>query len=93
MILTDAGRSSCATRARNALPLVKRITLRNTGFIDRKALASLPPLAQSIAQLDQREALVLQLYFAEELKLHDIGEALGVGAALVCLQQMMTQNR
>jgi RNA polymerase sigma factor for flagellar operon FliA len=41
-------------------------------------------LAQNIAQLAEREAMVLQLYFAEEMNLDEIGETLGVGAARVC---------
>lgn len=55
-------------------------------------------LAHHIALLDEREALVLQLYFVEELNLHEIGATLGIGAARVCqikkaalgrLQEMM----
>jgi RNA polymerase sigma factor FliA len=41
-------------------------------------------LTQNIATLAEREAIVLQLYFVEELNLDEIGEALGVGAARVC---------
>lgn len=41
-------------------------------------------LAKAIARLPQREALVLQLYFVEELNLEQIGQVLGVGAARVC---------
>jgi RNA polymerase sigma factor FliA len=41
-------------------------------------------LAQALSQLAEREALVLQLFFVEELNLHEIGEILGVGAARVC---------
>jgi RNA polymerase sigma factor FliA len=41
-------------------------------------------LAQNIASLPEREAMVLQLYFAEEMNLDEIGETLGVGAARVC---------
>lgn len=41
-------------------------------------------LAGAIARLPQREALVLQLYFVEELTLEEIGTALDVGAARVC---------
>ncbi len=41
-------------------------------------------LADNIALLAEREALVLQLYFVEELNLDEIGETLGVGAARVC---------
>ena len=41
-------------------------------------------LAQQLKRLPEREALVLQLYFTEELNLEDIGQLLGVGAARVC---------
>jgi RNA polymerase sigma factor FliA len=41
-------------------------------------------LAANIVQLPEREALVLQLYFAEELNLDEIGITLGIGAARVC---------
>ncbi len=41
-------------------------------------------LARNIAALAEREAMVLQLYFVEELNLDEIGETLGVGAARVC---------
>lgn len=41
-------------------------------------------LARAVAALPERQALVLQLYFVEELPLEDIGRILGVGAARVC---------
>lgn len=41
-------------------------------------------LAQHIGELPQREALVLQLYFVEELNLEEIGRTLDIGAARVC---------
>ena len=41
-------------------------------------------LAANLARLTEREAMVLQLYFVEELNLDDIGETLDVGAARVC---------
>lgn len=41
-------------------------------------------LASHIDQLPEREALVLQLYFVEELALEEIGALFGVGAARVC---------
>jgi RNA polymerase sigma factor FliA len=41
-------------------------------------------LAANLGKLSQREALILQLYFVEELNLDEIGETLGVGAARVC---------
>lgn len=41
-------------------------------------------LADSIASLNEREALVLNLYFIEELNLHEIGEILHLTSARVC---------
>lgn len=41
-------------------------------------------LAKCLGALAEREALVLQLYFVEELNLDEIGRVLGVGAARVC---------
>ena len=41
-------------------------------------------LAEHIATLPEREALVLQLYFVEELNLEEIGRVLDIGAARVC---------
>jgi RNA polymerase sigma factor FliA len=41
-------------------------------------------LAASIAELPVREAMILQLFFVEELNLEEIGQTLGVGAARVC---------
>lgn len=41
-------------------------------------------LAEQIAGLPEREALVLQLYFVEEMNLDEIGLTIGVGAARVC---------
>ncbi len=41
-------------------------------------------LAEHIAQLPEREAMVLQLYFVEELNLEEIGQVLDIGAARVC---------
>ena len=41
-------------------------------------------MADAISELGEREALVLQLYFVEELNLEEIGEVLNVGAARVC---------
>jgi len=38
----------------------------------------------AIGKLPEREALVLQLYFVEELNLEEIGQTLNVGAARVC---------
>ena len=41
-------------------------------------------VATAIRTLPEREAMVLQLYFIEELNLDEIGETIGVGAARVC---------
>ena len=41
-------------------------------------------IAACIAELPQREAMVLQLYFVEEMNLEEIGQTLGVGAARIC---------
>ena len=40
--------------------------------------------SRALTDLPEREAIVLQLYFVEELNLEEIGQALGVGAARVC---------
>lgn len=50
--------------------------------IDRQQLAGL--LRDAIGMLGQREAMVLQLYYVEELNLEEIGATLGVGGARVC---------
>ena len=41
-------------------------------------------IAQSIGSLPERDAMVLQLYFVEEMNLDEIGQTLGVGAARIC---------
>jgi RNA polymerase sigma factor FliA len=41
-------------------------------------------LAQCITRLPEREAMVLQLYFVEEMNLEEIGATLDIGAARVC---------
>lgn len=41
-------------------------------------------MAAVIGTLPEREALVLQLYFVEELNLDEIGRTMGVGAARIC---------
>lgn len=50
--------------------------------MEREELAE--ALAEHISELPEREALVLQLYFVEEMNLDEIGQTLGVGAARVC---------
>ena len=41
-------------------------------------------LIAAIAELPEREQLVIQLYYVEELNLEEIGQVLEVGAARVC---------
>ncbi len=50
--------------------------------LERDALKA--AIAGGIRQLPEREAMVLQLYFVEELNLEEIGQTLGVGAARIC---------
>jgi RNA polymerase sigma factor FliA len=50
--------------------------------LEREELAA--AMAEHISELPEREALVLQLYFVEEMNLDEIGQTLGVGAARVC---------
>jgi RNA polymerase sigma factor for flagellar operon FliA len=50
--------------------------------IDRERLKE--ALADHIAKLPEREAMVLQLYFVEELNLEEIGQVMSIGAARVC---------
>lgn len=41
-------------------------------------------IAEGIRDLPERDAMVLQLYFVEEMNLDEIGQTLGVGAARIC---------
>jgi RNA polymerase sigma factor for flagellar operon FliA len=41
-------------------------------------------IAAGIKSLPEREALVLQLYFVEEMNLEEIGLTMGVGSARIC---------
>ncbi len=41
-------------------------------------------LTAAVAALPEREALVVQLYYLEEMNLEEIGQVLGVGSARVC---------
>lgn len=41
-------------------------------------------IAAAIGALPERDAMVLQLYFVEEMNLEEIGQTLGVGAARIC---------
>lgn len=51
------------------------------GF-DRARLAE--QLSDQIKLLPEREAMILNLYFIEEMNLHEIGEVMGITAARVC---------
>jgi RNA polymerase sigma factor FliA len=50
--------------------------------IDRTRLQA--AIAEGIRDLPERDAMVLQLYFVEEMNLEEIGQTLGVGAARIC---------
>ena len=41
-------------------------------------------LIEAIGELPEKEQLVIQLYYVEELNLEEIGQVIGVGAARVC---------
>lgn len=55
---------------------------RADDVLERESLKQ--AVAACIGELPQREALVLQLYFVEELNLEEIGQTLDIGAARVC---------
>jgi len=50
--------------------------------LEREGLKS--AIAEAIRTLPERDAMVLQLYFVEEMNLDEIGQTLGVGAARIC---------
>jgi len=50
--------------------------------LDRERLKE--AVAEAIGSLPEREAMVLQLYFVEEMNLEEIGQTLNVGAARIC---------
>ena len=50
--------------------------------LDRQRLKQ--AIASAITTLPERDAMVLQLYFVEEMNLEEIGQTLGVGAARIC---------
>ena len=50
--------------------------------LDRERLKG--AVAEAIRELPERDAMVLQLYFVEEMNLEEIGQTLGVGAARIC---------
>jgi RNA polymerase sigma factor FliA len=55
---------------------------RADDVLERESLKA--AVAACIGKLPEREALVLQLYFVEELNLDEIGATLDIGAARVC---------
>lgn len=55
---------------------------RADDVLERESLKA--AIAQGISKLPQREAMVLQLYFVEEMNLEEIGLTLDIGAARVC---------
>ncbi|MET0238636.1 MAG: RNA polymerase sigma factor FliA [Sphingobium sp.] len=55
---------------------------RADDILERESLKR--AVAACITELPQREALVLQLYFVEEMNLDEIGATLDIGAARVC---------
>ncbi|WP_298398959.1 sigma-70 family RNA polymerase sigma factor [Sphingobium sp.] len=58
------------------------VEARADDVMERESLKK--ALAACIGELPQREAMVLQLYFVEELNLEEIGQTLDIGAARVC---------
>lgn len=55
---------------------------RADDVLEREGLKA--AVAAGIRKLPEREAMVLQLYFVEELNLEEIGQTLDIGAARVC---------
>lgn len=58
------------------------VSERADDILERESLKKV--IAACIADLPQREAMVLQLYFVEEMNLEEIGQTLDIGAARVC---------
>jgi RNA polymerase sigma factor for flagellar operon FliA len=50
-------------------------------------------LIEAISELPEKEQLVVQLYYVEELNLEEIGQVLGVGAARVCQIKKSAHDR
>lgn len=82
-----------AARARARADIRGRTALDGGGHLRRPGVHAFEQLAEgelrdrlidAIAALPEREAMVIQLYYVEELNLEEIGEVLGVGAARVC---------
>lgn len=55
---------------------------RADDILERESLKK--AVAACISELPQREGIVLQLYFVEEMNLDEIGQTLDIGAARVC---------
>lgn len=81
--IDDAYSDSIAAFAADDEPAEERLDRESMGAALRAALAQMP----------EREAMILQLYFLEELNLHEIGAVLGVGAARVCQIKKAAMNR
>ena len=58
------------------------VTERADEMLERESLKK--TIAACISELPEREAIVLQLYFVEEMNLEEIGMTLDIGAARVC---------
>ncbi|MFL9840124.1 FliA/WhiG family RNA polymerase sigma factor [Sphingomonas sp. ST-64] len=50
-------------------------------------------LIAAIAELPEKEQLVIQLYYVEELNLEEIGQVIGVGAARICQIKKSAHDR
>ncbi|MBX3562966.1 MAG: FliA/WhiG family RNA polymerase sigma factor [Sphingomonas sp.] len=50
-------------------------------------------LIEAIAELPEKEQMVIQLYYVEELNLEEIGEVIGVGAARICQIKKSAHDR
>ncbi|MBO9575127.1 MAG: RNA polymerase sigma factor FliA [Sphingobium sp.] len=58
------------------------VSERADDMLERESLKK--AISGCISELPQREAMVLQLYFVEEMNLEEIGQTLDIGAARVC---------
>lgn len=58
------------------------VSERADEILERESLKKV--IARCIGELPEREAMVLQLYFVEEMNLEEIGLTLDIGAARVC---------
>lgn len=67
------------------------VTERADEMLERESLKKV--IATSIGELPEREAMVLQLYFVEEMNLEEIGMTLDIGAARVCQIKKAALNK